>query len=81
MLRKGVWLLHLIGDKAIVMRLFAHSIGVVVLTPKTVDTVGVWAVSYPCRKDFPSWTKPLMFTGPLHMGLATMQTLFTCFLS
>ncbi len=36
------------------MILHAHLIDVVIPTPETADTVGVWAESYPHRLDFPS---------------------------
>ncbi len=47
---------------------------VVILTPGTAVTVGVWAVPHPCRQIFSSRTEPWRLPGPRH------RTLFTCFL-
>ncbi len=62
---------------AVLVRLHVRKINVVILTLETAFTVGVLAVAYPCRYDFPSRMKPWMLPDPRHRGLTTMRTLFT----
>ncbi len=68
--------LHL--PHAIVVSLHVRKSNVVILTPETAVTVGVWAVAYSCRYDFPSRTKPWMLPGPHDRGLTTTRTLLSC---
>ncbi len=64
--------LHLLH--AIVVRLHAHYIDVVILTPETADIVGVLSSSL-------SRTKPWMLPGPRHRGLTTMRAVVTFYLN
>ncbi len=71
--------LHL--PHVIVVRLHVRKINIIILTPETAGTVGVGALAYPCRYDFPSRTKPWMLLGPHHRGLTSTRTLLTCSLN
>ncbi len=60
--------------KRVLAIVVGHSIAGVTLTLETGDSVGVWAVAYPCRLDDLSRLMPWM----LHRGRITLRTLFTC---
>ncbi len=63
------YLLHMV-----VMGLHVHNIDVVTLTPETVGSFGVRAVTHLCRQHYPSRTKLCTLPGPRHRGLTNMQS-------
>ncbi len=58
-LSSSPWLLTRIHlPHAVAVRLHVRKNNVAILTPETAVAVGVWAVAYPCRLDFPFRMKP-----------------------